>query len=223
MATNSKEVQDRADMKRKNTRSRNWKGILYPESAPDNWEELIEESCMDVLVSPLHDKDTNRNGELLKPHRHVLLLGSAIMSRATAADIMEAWGVVVQRQSPKPGIQDNFKVTNKVTEARYLCHLDSRTKYQYSPDDVLAFGNIDYNRLIRRKSSFTDEENALLHWIDSEMKKYDMTSYLQVYDWAEEHGSMVLDLVRGKFKSHIKDYCKAINYHINSGTSYDYN
>lgn len=224
MSTNSKEVQKRADSKRQGNRARNWQGILYPDSAPENWKELIEESCIDVLVSPIHDKDMNAQGELLKPHRHVLMLCSGIKSREAAADIMEAWGVIVQRKPPVPGVLDSFKVENKVHAARYLCHLDSNIgKHRYNPDDVLAFGDIDYNRLIKRKNFLTDKESDSLSWIHEQMKKYDMNAYSYVVDWAKEQGEEIYSLVTGKFSNELTKYAKSINFLMNNGYDYDYN
>ena len=43
----------------KDTRSRNWSWIIYPESAPENWRTILDESGEKWIESPLHDKDIN--------------------------------------------------------------------------------------------------------------------------------------------------------------------
>lgn len=48
----------------KYTKSRTWGMVVYPESAPENWQELLSETFMQFAVSPLHDKDTNPDGEI---------------------------------------------------------------------------------------------------------------------------------------------------------------
>ena len=41
-------------------RGRNWWIVVYPESLPENWKEII--STEPVAISPLHDKDVNADG-----------------------------------------------------------------------------------------------------------------------------------------------------------------
>ena len=41
-----------------NEKGRYWAGLIYPgDSAPDNWQELMQLSGLQILVSPLHDQD----------------------------------------------------------------------------------------------------------------------------------------------------------------------
>ena len=56
----------------KESRTRNWTIVLYPESAPDNWRTLIDDLHIEWVESPLHDKDVNANGEPKKAHWHLL-------------------------------------------------------------------------------------------------------------------------------------------------------
>lgn len=58
----------------KETRTRNWSVIVYPESAPENWRQILDESHIEWIESPLHEFDTNPTGEIKKPHYHILLL-----------------------------------------------------------------------------------------------------------------------------------------------------
>ena len=54
-------------------KGRDWTFIVYPESAPKNWREIIDETHLRWIESPLHDKDTNPDGEVKKAHWHILL------------------------------------------------------------------------------------------------------------------------------------------------------
>ena len=67
-----KEANKRYYEKRKGTRSRGWACIVYPESAPENWTETLNEAHIETLISPLHDKDVTAEGSPKKPHYHVL-------------------------------------------------------------------------------------------------------------------------------------------------------
>ena len=38
-------------------RTRNFATVVYPESAPENWIDIIRESHINVIISPLHEND----------------------------------------------------------------------------------------------------------------------------------------------------------------------
>ncbi|MEL1068170.1 Rep family protein, partial [Campylobacter coli] len=59
---------------KRDTRTRNWTFFVYPESAPENWRDVLNEMHIPWIESPLHDKDVDSNGELEKAHWHILIL-----------------------------------------------------------------------------------------------------------------------------------------------------
>lgn len=118
-------------------RTRNWATIVYPESAPENWKDILGELKMEAFVSPLHDQDLNPGGELKKPHYHVLLMFPSVKTDKQAADVFQAFGGVGTEQ-----------VASLRGYARYLCHLDNPEKHIYDTKDVLAFGGADYYSVI---------------------------------------------------------------------------
>ena len=58
----------RYDKKRAGQRTRNWTFIVYPESAAENWRELLDEEHLEWIESPLHDRDVNATGEPKAPY-----------------------------------------------------------------------------------------------------------------------------------------------------------
>lgn len=60
--------------KTRDTRVRNFATVVYPESAPENWQDILSRHCVPAFISPLHDKDINPTGEPKKPHYHVVLM-----------------------------------------------------------------------------------------------------------------------------------------------------
>ena len=54
-------------------RARNWAFVIYPESLPKNWKNIITEIGIPMAVSPLHDKDIDPTGEVKKPHYHCIV------------------------------------------------------------------------------------------------------------------------------------------------------
>ena len=63
-----------ASQKARDTRGRNFATMVYPESAPENWREILAGYFIPAFISPLHDKDLNPTGEPKKPHHHVMLM-----------------------------------------------------------------------------------------------------------------------------------------------------
>lgn len=57
----------------KNERNRIFATVIYPESAPENFKDIISDWHIEAFLSPLHDKDINATGEAKKPHYHLLV------------------------------------------------------------------------------------------------------------------------------------------------------
>lgn len=128
-----REAQKRADAKRAG-RTRNFATVIYPESAPDDWMDKLTELHIAALVSPLHNRDVNPNGDLKKPHYHLLLLFESPKDYDTQVKpIFEQIGAVGREA-----------VNSARGYARYLCHLDNPEKAQYEPSEVRSFGGADY-------------------------------------------------------------------------------
>lgn len=133
-----KAAQRRADAKRVG-RTRNFATIIYPESAPENWREILDDLHVATLISPLHDQDKNPSGELKKPHYHVLMMWESPMNFDTQiAPIFEQIGAVGREQ-----------VNSARGYARYLCHLDNPEKHQYDMRDVTQLGGANYLAVIQ--------------------------------------------------------------------------
>lgn len=77
------EAQKRADKKYEKKRAPRkdyWLFEFYPDSAPENWREIINSWLVDCLVSPLHDSDVNEDGTPKKPHWHGILFFDSVKS-----------------------------------------------------------------------------------------------------------------------------------------------
>lgn len=67
-------VYQMAEKKNRATRTRNFATIVYPESANPGWKEILRDLHIPAFISPLHDMDCNPDGELKKPHHHVIFM-----------------------------------------------------------------------------------------------------------------------------------------------------
>ena len=145
-------------------RVRNFATVVYPESAQANWLDVLSELKVPAFVSPLHDCDCNPDGEKKKAHYHVIFAFDSVKTEEQARACAEAINGV--------GLE---VVKSMRSHCRYLCHLDNPEKAQYSPDDVKAFGGLDYLSAI---SSGADRREMI-----REMMVFISTN--QVYSFAQ--------------------------------------
>lgn len=144
-------------------RGRNWVVVVYPESAPENWIDLIRQEP--VAISPLHDKDVDENGERKKPHYHVVF---AYKGNKSFEQIDEIARLL---HAPIPQ-----RVNSLTGQTRYLTHQDNPEKYQYESSDIQVFGGFDLEgnlamssgdkrQILKDMILFIREEN-IIHLVD---------------------------------------------------------
>lgn len=122
---------------KKDERVRNWTFVVYPESAPENWREIISELRTPWIESPLHDKDVNADGEIKKPHWHVMMMFPGNKS------FNQIESLTKKLNAPAPQ-----KVANAKGMVRYFAHMDNPEKYQYSKSDIVAHCGADLSELL---------------------------------------------------------------------------
>ncbi len=107
------------------------------------------------MISPLHDQDLNADGEVKKPHYHVILLwdGPTTKSNAQAVvDLIRGVGC--------------FAMATLRGASRYLCHLDNPEKHRYNPEDVKQLGGLVYDEIINSASDDLLILYEIFDWID---------------------------------------------------------
>ena len=152
-------------------RTRNFATVVYPESAPENWQEILSDQFVPAFISPLHDKDQNPDKTPKKPHYHVLIMFEGVKTLDQAQSIFTLIGGV--------GCE---KVNSLRGYARYLCHLDNPEKHQYSPEDVRQMCGADYAAAC---SLVTDKYKAIREMMEF-CQEHDIHSYHDLL----EHASM---------------------------------
>lgn len=118
------------DTNGKAVKSRYWKIEFYPESAPSNWEDLLEEEGLPIIVSPCHDSDTKEDGTLKKPHYHVIVQYPNTTTSGKAQTLAQSLG-----SNPYAMPSDNL-----ARDVDYLTHKRSKNKHQYNDVDIKILG-----------------------------------------------------------------------------------
>ena len=139
--------------KKVESRYRNFGTVVYPDSAPENWMDIVSDIHVPCFISPLHDQDVNPVGnEPKKPHYHVMFMYEGKKSRNQILEVFSSFGGV------------GCEVINSIRGyARYLCHLDNPEKHQYNPENVKSFAGADYLNIC---SLATDKYKAIGDMMD---------------------------------------------------------
>ena len=157
-----------------------WTFIVYPESAPENWRDVLDGYHIPWACSPLHDRDVNATGEPKKPHWHVLLSFAGKKAYRQVLGVTEGiHGTVPQVCRDKKGL------------VRYFTHRDNPEKAQYNQKDIEAHGGFDVVELL--EPTATERmilQNEMIEWC----YRYNIMEFraLQIYalrerpDWAHE-------------------------------------
>lgn len=147
-----------------NNRARTWTFIVYPESVPDNWRELLDNYHIPWVESPLHDKDINPDGTVKKPHWHVILLFDGQKSYEQVKEITDSLNAPIPQ-----------KTANTKGLVRYLIHMDNPEKYQYKQEEIVCHGGAEVEQYFALSAS---SRNAVLRELmefisDSQIDNYD--------------------------------------------------
>lgn len=154
----------------KDTRTRNWTAVVYPDSAPKNWRDILDETHIEWVESPLHEFDTNPTGEVKKAHWHILLMFGGVKSYEQVCEVLKPLSC------PRPERCHNAK-----SMVRYMVHLDNPDKYQYKQSDIIAHGGVDLAELLRPSSS---ERYTMIRDMCEYVKKNNITEFQDLMDYA---------------------------------------
>lgn len=156
-------------------RFRNGTFLVYPDSAPANWIEILRMQQVPFIVSPLHDKDkdlSEYDGDLVllskKAHWHVAILcdGNKPLS-------------YFQELSDSVNGTHAWKIQNVRSMLRYFLHLDNPEKYQYPQNELREFGGASFQSYMELEGrQLLAETKKIVRYC----KEYRITSFVGLVD-----------------------------------------
>lgn len=153
-------------------KKRYWAFVLYPESAPDDWIDKLQQKGVVAAISPLHDRDKDPDGKPKKTHYHVLLAYSGPTSSSVVKDITDELG------QPKPIAIEQIK-----GYYRYLTHKDNPDKAQYTPEDIRTINGFDISEHTElTKRELTEIRRLLIKYI----RDHDIVEYADLIEILED-------------------------------------
>lgn len=182
----------------KDISGRYWCFILYPESAPKNWREILNLSGMEWAISPLHDKDLNADGSVKKPHYHVIIVW---MNKTTYNNVSEFTHVTLNSTYPQ-------KLGSPVGYYRYFTHADNPEKAPYSKKDIVSGNGFD----IAEYQKMTREQKLEMHMmLTQEIIDRGIDNYVDAIMLGASMGFDEYDMITSH-TLHFTNLCKSIGY-----------
>lgn len=174
--------------------------MVYPDSAPENWMEILDQYHVAALISPLHDQDENPDKTQKKPHYHVMLMFEGKKTFETQVKpIFDKIGAVGREQ-----------INSIRGYARYMCHLDNPEKAQYKPEDVIAMGGADYDAIIHIATDDIKTLRDMLHYITVNQ----ITSFKEFVDLCSTNNESWFALLASSKSYFIKEYIKSFEWEL---------
>lgn len=160
--------------KKSNVKKRNWAFVLYPESAPADWVDILQQTGLQCVISPLHDKDLDPTGEPKKPHYHIILCYSG----PTSFNVVKA--LCDSLNQPIPQALEQVR-----GYYRYLTHKDNPEKYQYDDDEIRTINGFNISDFVElSKSEILEIKKKLQELIRTEF----IIEYSDFMDYLLDNG-----------------------------------
>lgn len=149
-------------------KKRNWAFILYLDSAPQNWRDILQDTGCLIAISPYHDQDINADGTPKKAHYHIIITFDGPTTYNSVKSITDRVNATIPQ--PLEQIRGYY---------RYFTHMDNPEKFQYNSNDITTLNGFDINNYI--EMSYTEVSKYLVQ-IQSLIREKHITEYSDLLD-----------------------------------------
>ena len=182
-------------------RTRKWTIIVYPDSAPPNWTEIIAGLHIPAYISPLHDRDVRANGEPKKPHWHVVL---SFKGKKSIKQIQQ----ISDMLSGTRVIWEECAVADLSGMVRYLVHFDDADKAQYDIGGIVALGGADVLSHFSGAGDIDEVVGQMIDWLDDQ----GITSFATLARYARSHRPDWFRVLTSKRTVFMAQFCKSLDW-----------
>lgn len=172
-------------------KSRYFTFLLYPdgEGFPNDWEERLEKIGVPIAISPLHDKDKNKNRTLKKPHYHGIYIAN---NPVTAESVRNKLKAVLSSEDMECKAVAKVQIVYESIESvyLYLTHESKdaikKNKHRYNKADIKHISNFDIDRYIVVD---VETKNQTLKSLLQIIRAYSIPNILDLHEFIEENGA----------------------------------
>ena len=169
----------------KDKRSNKWAFLIYQESAPENYLDVLEEMHIPFVLSPWHDKDVNKEtGEFKKAHKHGVLFFESLKSYTQVSELLterlNTPSHVEVVMSPK-GMYD------------YFIHAENPEKTLYNMDEIESGCGFDLNQFL-----VSNNNDQFLSTMIDIIEEHNFTEFNNLVRYARVENPSLLNLIIDK-------------------------
>ena len=166
----------------KEKRSNKWAFLLYQESAPENYLEILEEMYVPFVLSPWHDKDVNRQtGEFKKSHKHGALFFDSLKSYSQVSELLteklNTPSHVEIVMSPK-GMYD------------YFIHAENPEKTPYDIEDIESGCGFELDKFL-----ISNNNDEFLSTVIDTIEEHNFTEFNNLVIYAREEPTSLRNIL----------------------------
>ncbi len=167
---------------KKEKRSTKWTFLIYEESVPENYLEILESIHVPFVLSPWHNIDTNSStGEIKKSHKHGAFFFESLKSYSQVSELisesLNGPTHVEIVMSPK-GMFD------------YFTHAQNPDKTPYNIDDIEYGAGFDIDKFLLEQNSKT-----FMNEVIDIIEINDFTEFQDLVKFARDNNYLLLDLI----------------------------
>ena len=169
----------------KEKRSNKWAFLIYQESAPENYLDVLEEMHIPFVLSPWHDKDINKEtGEFKKAHKHGVLFFESLKSYTQVSELLteklNTPSHVEVVMSPK-GMYD------------YFIHAENPDKTLYNIDEIESGCGFELEQFL-----ITNNNEQFLSTVIDIIEVHNFTEFNNLVRYARVENPSLLNLIIDK-------------------------
>jgi plasmid replication protein len=169
----------------KDKRSNKWAFLIYQESTPENYLDILEEMHIPFVLSPWHDKDVNKaTGEFKKAHKHGVLFFESLKSYTQVSELLteklHTPSHVEVVMSPK-GMYD------------YFIHAENPDKTLYNMDEIESGCGFELEQFL-----ITNNNEEYLSTVIDIIEERNFTEFNNLVRYARVENPSLLNLIIGK-------------------------
>lgn len=165
-------------------RSNKWTFLIYQESAPSDYLNILEELHVPFILSPWHNRDVTVDGELKKSHKHGALFFDSLKSYSQVSNLisqkLNGPTHVEIVMSPK-GMYD------------YFTHAENPEKTMYNIEDIESGAGFELKQFLIEQAP----ESFLADTIDL-IEQHGFVEFEQLVTYARKNNAILLQLLVNK-------------------------
>ncbi|GAW99585.1 replication protein [Secundilactobacillus mixtipabuli] len=172
-------------MTKKEQRSSKWAFLMYKDSAPENYQDVLDSIHVPYVLSPWHDKDIVKDtGELKKVHKHGALFFDSLKGYHQVSELisdkLNGPAHVEVVQSPK-GMLD------------YFTHANNPEKTQYDEKDIECGSGFNLRKFLMSQSNGT-----VINDVIDIIEEKNFVEFMDLVNYARENNQGMLNLIVDK-------------------------